>query len=324
MPDCILGRTLLTVPLWLGATMPLACDRGDDTRDAAGEAEVAASDEDKADAPAKGAGDRSRTSNAAPGSGSAAKANEAEVDPQALAALGDASSLAPTEQREGKFVFKHLPAKQDKYKPYEALFDHGRLPSLIGVLEIIKLPRSVPIVTLECGVANAFYTQQHHAVVLCYELADDFYTKFRKIGSSDELASNQTLNALTFVLLHEMGHGVVSELELGVTGGEEDTVDDLAALLLVDAKQPRWAIDGALSMAMLDAGGKPPYFDEHSIGEQRFYNITCIVFGSDPGAYTELVEKKILPERRAARCGKEYAQKNKAWETLLADHIRRK
>ena len=80
---------------------------------------------------------------------------------------------------------------------------------------------------------------------------------------------------------------------------------------------------GAMSMAMLDAGAKPAYFDEHSIGEQRFYNITCIVYGSAPQQYGALVERGVLPERRAARCMKEYTQKNKAWEDLLRPHIRK-
>jgi hypothetical protein len=261
----------------------------------------------------------------APADGTAAaRAGDVEVDAETLAKLEDVSGLAPVEQREGKFIFKFLPAKNTAFQPYQALFEHGRLPSLVSVLEIVRLPRSLPIVTLECGQVNAFYTSEHHAVVLCYELAHDFYTKFRKGGADDETASNQTLNALTFVLLHEMGHAVVGELELGVTGGEEDAVDDLAALLLVDAKQPGWAVDGAVSMALLDAAGKPPYFDEHSIGEQRFYNITCIVYGSDPESHGALVTGKVLPERRAVRCAKEYAQKNRAWETLLGPHIRRK
>jgi hypothetical protein len=182
----------------------------------------------------------------------------------------------------------------------------------------------VPVVTLECGTPNAFYTHDKHAVVMCYELAYDFHSKFSARSVDEQTASDQTLNALTFVLLHEMGHAVVGELDLGVTGGEEDAVDDLAALLLVDAKQPGWAVDGALSMALLDAGGKPAYFDEHSIGEQRFYNITCIVYGSAPDRYGDLVTKNVLPERRAARCANEYKRKNMAWENLLRPHIRKK
>lgn len=249
---------------------------------------------------------------------------QGEVDEKTLEKLDDkAVALAPAEEHTGQFVFKFVAAKDPKHKPYEALFQHGRLSSLVGVMKLIRLPRSVPVVPLECGTPNAFYTPTKHGVVLCYELAHQFYTKFASAGADPQKASDQTLNALTFVLLHEMGHAVVGELELGVTGGEEDAVDDLAALLLVDAKQPAWAVDGAMSMAMLDAGAKPAYFDEHSIGEQRFYNITCIVYGSAPQQYGALVERGVLPERRAARCMKEYTQKNKAWEDLLRPHIRK-
>jgi hypothetical protein len=265
--------------------------------------------------------------------------NGADAKAPPPVAGGSASALAPGDRPPvdaalelpaggddgaGKFVWKFVPAKKAAHKRYEALFEHGRLSSLVDVMGLVVLPRNIPVATLECGSPNAFYTNEKHGVVLCYELVHEFYTRFAASGVDDQTASNSTLNALTFVLLHEMGHAVVGEIGLGVTGGEEDAVDDLAALLLVDAGQPGWAVDGALSMAMLDAGNKPAYFDEHSIGEQRFYNIACIVFGSDPEKYLALVEKGALPRSRAVRCPKEHQQKNKAWEDLLGPHLRRK
>lgn len=225
---------------------------------------------------------------------------------------------------EGRFVWKFRAAKNAVHQPYQALFEHARLPAVVSMMGMFALPRNVPVATLECGQPNAFYNPDKHGIVLCYELAHEFYTKFRASSPDEQVASERTLNALTFVLLHEMGHGLLGELEIGVTGGEEDAVDDLAALLLLDAKQPAWAVDGAASMAQLGAGAKPKFHDEHSLGEQRFYNIACIVYGSDPARYVGLVTQGLLPQERSVRCAKEYATKDKAWTGMLRPHMREK
>ena len=224
----------------------------------------------------------------------------------------------------GEFKWVFSPAKQDSLRRYEALFRHHRLESVVGVMAMVELPRTVPVVPLECGAPNAFYAPEKHGVVICYELADAFYRRFLENGADDQAASDATLNALTFVMLHELGHAVIGELEIGVTGGEEDAVDDLAALLLVDSGHADWAFDGARSMTLLNTGKRAAYFDEHSMGEQRFYNVTCIVFDSNPMQYLGFVERGVLPRQRAARCPKEYEQKDKAWQSLLATHLRTK
>lgn len=224
----------------------------------------------------------------------------------------------------GTFEWVYSPARNEALKRYEPLFQHGRLASVVEVMKMLELPRTVPVAPLECGTPNAFYASKKHGVVICYELADVFYRGFVAAGADDQTAANSTLNALTFVMLHEMGHAAIGELELGVTGGEEDAVDDLAAVLLVDSGHAEWAFDGARSMTLLSKGTRVAYFDEHSMGEQRFYNITCIVFGSEPMKYLALVERGLLPNQRAARCPKEYEQKDKAWQGLLAAHMRKK
>ena len=224
----------------------------------------------------------------------------------------------------GSFEWVFEPPKQEAMKRYQPLFEHHRLQSVVGVMKMIELPRTVPVAPLECGTPNAFYAPKKHGVVICYELADLFYRSFLAAGEDDQSASDSTLNALTFVMLHEMGHAAIGELELGVTGGEEDAVDDLAAVLLIDSGHAEWAFDGARSMKVLAKGGRAPYFDEHSMGEQRFYNVTCMVFGSEPMKYLPMVERGLLPSARAGRCEKEYQQKDKAWQGMLAAHLRAK
>ena len=63
------------------------------------------------------------------------------------------------------------------------------------------------------------------------------------------------------------------------------------------------------------------FWDEHSLNGQRVYSITCLIYGSDPDSFAELVGEDGLPAERAARCPGEYKQKSRAWDRLLAPHL---
>jgi len=59
---------------------------------------------------------------------------------------------------------------------------------------------------------------------------------------------------------------------------------------------------------------------EHSLSEQRFYNILCLVYGSNPEKFNFLVEDGDLPEERAEICPSEYERKVNSWDTLLSPY----
>ena len=61
------------------------------------------------------------------------------------------------------------------------------------------------------------------------------------------------------------------------------------------------------------------FWDEHSFGKQRFYNILCVLFGADPEANKHLVPG-YLPVARAARCPEEFRRKKKGWTLMLEQH----
>jgi hypothetical protein len=129
-----------------------------------------------------------------------------------------------------------------------------------------------------------------------------------------------------FIIAHEMGHALVHELDIPVTGREEDAVDGFAAYLLAD--NPKFGPLTALSAALFfDAyrqlRGKlreEDFADEHSVLEQRIYQFTCWVYGSDPQEFRSLVGREGLPRERARRCPGEWAQLKRSWDRLLAPH----
>jgi len=181
------------------------------------------------------------------------------------------------------------------------------------------LPKDLPIILTECGTENAFYDPSTPAVFMCYEIVALAYRTFLGIsGITDQRASLATMNTYIFILFHELGHAFVDYYDLPITGREEDAVDDYSALLLVNAGMGDSAVDAAAFWALIAQDPSAASFaNEHSLSQQRFYNILCIVYGSDPVTYASLVPD-ALPADRAVRCPSEYEQKNTSWTTLTA------
>ena len=64
-----------------------------------------------------------------------------------------------------------------------------------------------------------------------------------------------------------------------------------------------------------------PFWDEHSLDEQRYFNIVCWVYGSAPEKYQSLLGREWgLPRERAERCAGEYDRMSRAWNAVLEPH----
>ncbi|NLT06713.1 MAG: hypothetical protein GXY03_10445 [Solirubrobacterales bacterium] len=147
-----------------------------------------------------------------------------------------------------------------------------------------------------------------------------------KAKRRNRAAKRLMASATEFVLAHEIGHLLVDQLEIPVTGREEDAVDGFATYLLANDPDfgPRSALAAALQfVGMAQDGGRPrieDYADEHSVTMQRAYQFMCWVYGSDRKRYRGLVGRDGLPRSRAARCAAEWRQLNSSWSRLLAPH----
>jgi hypothetical protein len=227
----------------------------------------------------------------------------------------------------GRVVFQVAPPSDARFAALQPVLGDQRLSALAeAISRLLVLPRDLPVRVEECGTVNAFYDPRAPRVVLCYELAEFFREMHsRKQGVDAARAPDYVLHAMIFTLLHELGHAIIGELDLGVTGGEEDAVDDFAGLALLEGGQAGLLLDGA--EAMLDMGalsrGQLPFHDEHSFSAQRFYNLLCLGYGRQPQELQILVDRGQLPRQRAVRCADEYRKKRKAWEAMTVAHARR-
>ena len=195
-----------------------------------------------------------------------------------------------------------------------------------AINDTIALPRDVPVVFAECGEENAAYDQDTNEIVVCYEMISRFGKMFAADkDNSPEKIGKLTLEATMFIVFHETGHALVHELDLPVTGKEEDAVDDLAGIIALHLGEGSEEILLAALQAFADFAQEEEtgnaedlaFWDEHSLSSQRVYSIACMLVGKDPETFSELIGDDGLPQERADKCPDEFTQKSNSWDRLL-------
>lgn len=139
---------------------------------------------------------------------------------------------------------------------------------------------------------------------------------------------------LEFTLFHELGHMAIDELGLPVLGMEEDAADRIAVIAMLLRRRAQSA-DNIIPWLFAVAGdwytewelgdgrgegGAIPYWAQHPLEIQRFHNIVCLVFGSDPETLSGLVDTELLPFPRAMSCEREYRLAQRAVQWVLDAH----
>jgi hypothetical protein len=135
---------------------------------------------------------------------------------------------------------------------------------------------------------------------------------------------------MLFVLLHELAHTTIQELDLPVLGKEEDAADSFASLTLIHIKSEfseRVLAEAAKGWFMADRrdrkeGESLVYYDEHGLNQQRAYQIVCYMIGADPVRFKDLAAETKLPKDRQESCSEDYRKAAKSWGMVLQPHVR--
>jgi hypothetical protein len=231
----------------------------------------------------------------------------------------------------GDFIVQYEETSNESYQEMETIFRETRLleDTIKELNGVFSLPSNVPVVMRECGEVNAFYDPEAGEISLCYELVEHYSEIFMADAETDqeqEEAGASVASATMFTFFHEMGHSLIHIYDLPITGREEDAVDQLATLILLQGGEDgeNSAIDGANSFVGEEEAEMDDltFWDEHSLDDQRFYNILCWIYGKDPEGYQYLVEDETLPAARAERCPAEYNRMSRSWESLLNPYVK--
>jgi hypothetical protein len=197
------------------------------------------------------------------------------------------------------------------------------------LLSAIRLPRLLTLRLMGCdGIANAW--SDGGSITVCYEFMAEFVSNApEQISPTGVTRQDAILGPLLDVFLHEAGHAVFRLLNTPLFGREEDAADQFSTYIMLqyDKERARRLILGSAYQYKLHV--KEPqitlalkkFSDEHGTPVQRFYNVLCLAYGADRKLFADLVEKKYLPEERAAGCESEYRQVEHAFRTLIGPHV---
>ncbi|HEY0501869.1 MAG TPA: DUF4344 domain-containing metallopeptidase [Lysobacter sp.] len=238
-----------------------------------------------------------------------------------------------------QFGYEYVKPRNAELEPFYKLAHDGdmlrHIPEVQAIDGMLMLPRPINYVTAECDEPNAFYSPERGEVVMCYETMKVLLERGRELAATnklDEGYAQRYLDAnVRFILLHETGHALISLLQIPITGREEDAVDQLATTLMLrfaGLNESTNAVTENLRMASnwflarstgeynLDA-----YADQHALGEQRYFNLQCLLYGSDPARYLSIVTDGDLPEARAKGCPEEARRISRSWLRLLLPYV---
>jgi len=140
-----------------------------------------------------------------------------------------------------------------------------------------------------------------------------------------------------YLLVHELAHFLIAEKDIPVIGPMEYAADYVATLALIreeplDAAQADRAQGFLLATAAgfieswragSASGIEVPYYGSHALSIQRYYQIVCLLYGSNPSGFAALAESAGLPPERARGCIDEYRSANRAMDWLLATYGRK-
>ncbi|MEI8015199.1 MAG: DUF4344 domain-containing metallopeptidase [Nitrospira sp.] len=246
-----------------------------------------------------------------------------------LAAWLSIGSVGIGQAGQSQIVIAYPPVSNLYMQQRQLWMQNRMLENLSEALVPIKWPRQLTLMAVECGQVNAFYNPQQHSITICYEFADHLIQMF---SQQTQLPQNQQgllfSGALMFTLLHEAGHAVIGEFNIPALGREEDAADQFAAIVFVADPNGTQLLMGPLWWLQLHAqqgfflgfdmrDAKSLYADEHGVDEQRFYNVSCLLYGSNPSAHQDVIANGMLTPERARRCPYEYQKIRRSWELLL-------
>jgi hypothetical protein len=227
--------------------------------------------------------------------------------------------------RTGMFRGVYDPPKDPKHQAiYQRLKDDRALERFSESLSAIRLPKPLVIKFASCdGTSNAWYEPADGTVTFCYEYVAEIQkgsAGSQEHGIPFDIAWE---GAVAFVLLHETGHALFDLLKVPILGREEDAADNVAAYIMLRAGEgiARRVLGGAAWMYLHDSKGRLPddsdFSDVHGLDSQRFYNVLCMAYGSNPAAFKGMVDKGYLPKDRAEGCHEEFRQVAYAVKRLI-------
>jgi hypothetical protein len=244
--------------------------------------------------------------------------------PAGAPSAGPADAAAPASVR----VEYRPPRNPDHQALADSLRQRRALEPFAEVLGTLRLPRTLTLALRGCdGTSNAWYEPADATVTFCYEYVAEIARNAPKAAEQGISADDARDGPIAFVLLHETSHALFDLLAAPVLGHEEDAADQVAGFVLLGTGRDtaRRLLTGAAWMYLRDArthrADESDFADVHALDAQRYYNVLCLAYGSDPEFFGGIVRRGYLPAERAETCEEEWRQVEYAVKTLIQGKV---
>jgi hypothetical protein len=201
------------------------------------------------------------------------------------------------------------------------------LEAATEMLSAVKLPRVLTLKAASCDEPNAWFDSDTDVVTFCYELVEEFVQSAKKTERFGLTPEQAVVGPFAFIVLHETAHAIFALLKIPILGREEDAADQVAILsvLRLGGNFAERMLRAAAFMYDSDARARKvtedDYADVHGLDRQRYYNVLCLAWGSDPKQYAFAKELGHLPDDRAELCSDEFVQVRYAVQKLIRKHV---
>ncbi|MCW2923949.1 MAG: hypothetical protein JWM98_1353 [Thermoleophilia bacterium] len=195
------------------------------------------------------------------------------------------------------------------------------------ITKAVRLPRDVEIV-MGGDDDGPYYDGNDHTIQYPWSFVVDTRDRLTESGyTKGEELDSAIVDATRFILEHEVAHALIDTLDVPVVGREEDAADSFAAVLAVTLDD-----DGELVIAATDLFGafadaedeqdESSFYDSHSLDVQRYYALSCLVYGADTKEYANVVEDLDIDKDRLEECPDEWKLAHDSWLQLLDGDLR--
>lgn len=201
----------------------------------------------------------------------------------------------------------------------------------VEMVELVnkEMPVSEPLMIHYTHGENAYgphFDPSKTIIKIPYDFIHYALDKFNKAPPSMEslTAEEATKAALLHTLLHEYGHAYLYLWDFPVLGKEEDAVDSFATLIMITFYDAETAFTGVDLFALEDRDIE--YFEdvdmwgEHSLDAQRYSRSLCLIYGSDPNTFSELMDDNLIQAERDEFCPYEFQTQKRNWFRVIDMH----
>jgi hypothetical protein len=239
-----------------------------------------------------------------------------------------------------EIAYKEPPKSKPELQPiYAMLKQKQALEQLQAFLAPLKLNRNLQVMTAECS--GNFYLPYKPGgpVTVCYEFvrliervaADRLWGT---VGPSLVTRDMFTVGPFVQEVLHDVALAVFDIQEIPVWGNTEFAADNVAAFLMLQfgTDVARKTVLG--SAYFLNQLEKRTRYTPNYVGDirptvrQRYYNLLCVAFGSDPVKFANFVavnrqaQVTDLSNDRADVCVSDYDALQRSFvEVILKPHV---